>query len=242
MRHKFMALTNPVPGREDDFNAWYDQHHLQEVVDYGNGMVGGRRYRLTDVQRTGQELAPWSYLAYYDMEHEDLEEYHRQPWKPNVRLTSFAGLIMEDHVGWVYTAIGPRAGEAPPPGGHTGGERFLFFALTNPGEGQEAKFNAWYDKQHLPEIIAALPGFIAGQRYRLADAQRTYQPQPPWRYLAVYEVDAPDDTAVQESASGARALTMPAPGVLDPRHLAWVFRPIGAYYGCPPPTTGQSTD
>ena len=50
MRHKFMALTNPVPGREDDFNAWYDGHHLQEVIDYGTGMAGGEdtgsaRYR-----------------------------------------------------------------------------------------------------------------------------------------------------------------------------------------------------
>ena len=174
------------------------------------------------------------------MEHDDLEEYHREPWKPGTRLTPFTGLITDDHVGWVYTAIGPRVGGPPAPAGHTGGERFLFFALTNPGEGEEGAFNVWYDDQHVPEIIATLPGFVEGQRYRLADAQRTNQPRSPWRYLAVYEVEARDARAVQVSADGARFLTMPAPGVLDPRHLAWVFQPIGPYRGCPPPTTSQS--
>ena len=46
MRYIFLALTNPADGREDEFNAWYDEHHIPEVVRYGRGFLGGRRYRL----------------------------------------------------------------------------------------------------------------------------------------------------------------------------------------------------
>ena len=53
MRHAFLALTNPSPGREAEFNAWYDTYHLKEVIRYGTGMRGGRRFRLADTQRPG---------------------------------------------------------------------------------------------------------------------------------------------------------------------------------------------
>jgi hypothetical protein len=241
MKHIFLALTNPVAGREAEFNRWYDEFHLGEVVRYGKGMRGGRRFRLSDVQRPGQARPPWTYLAWYDFEHEDLSEYHRKPWivaKPPLK--PFAGLVADDHAGWVYTPIGERTGLPAAAGREASADRFLFFAFTNAAEGQEAAFNAWYDQQHLPEIVAMLPGFLAGRRFRAAPEQRTTQPPPPWRYLAVYEVQAADAAAVHAAAAGVTSLTKAPAGALDLDHVAWVFEPLGAYLDRMPAAAGST--
>jgi hypothetical protein len=231
MKHVFLALTNPVPGREADFNAWYDKSHLREVVQYGSGMLGGRRFRIAESQRPESETAPWQYLAWYDMDHADLATYHREPWIPNrPALAPFKGLVADGHVAWIYTPIGNTIGDAAILQGRPGKGRYLFFAFTNAGAGHEPAFNDWYDKHHAPEVVAKLPGFVAGQRYRAAPEQRTTQPPLPWRYLAIYEVEAARAGAANAAAEGAKALTQAPAGALDPKHVAWTFESIGEYY------------
>lgn len=46
----------------------------------------------------------------------------------------------------------------------------------------EARFNDWYDAEHVPERLA-LPGFLAARRYRDA--------RSPHRYCALYDTDSP---------------------------------------------------
>jgi len=31
-RHVFAVLTNPVEGREAEFNAWYDDRHVHDIL------------------------------------------------------------------------------------------------------------------------------------------------------------------------------------------------------------------
>ncbi len=228
MRHAFFALTNPAPGREAEFNAWYDAYHLREVMQYGVGMCGGRRFRLSNPQRPGQPPPPWRYLAWYDLEHDDLAAYHRAPWMVSPPpLKPFNGLIAEGFTGWTFTPMGDGAhGFAT---GCPTTDDYLFLALTNAGAGQDEAFNAWYDQHHLSEIVSTLPGFVAGRRFQASPEQRPEQVQPPWRYLAAYSVQAASAAALHEAAAGVRGLTSPPPGALDPDHVAWVFEPIGSY-------------
>jgi hypothetical protein len=233
MKHIFFALTNPTAGHEAAFNTWYDTYHVREVVQYGDGMRGGQRFRSTERQRSEADTPPWKYLAWYDLEHDDLAAYHRAPWIPNrPALASFQGLIEDNHAAWIYSPIGDPVGNPTIlKGEQCDRKRFLFLAFTNAGKGQDQPFNDWYDRHHLPEIVATLPGFVAGRRYRLAEHQRTTpQPAPTWRYLAIYEVVANDDAAVQTAAAAVGTLTRSPSGALDPTHVAWVFRPIGDYY------------
>jgi hypothetical protein len=61
------VVTAPVVGREDEFNRWYDDSHLPEVLQVP-GFVAGRRYALT-----GPGSADGSrFLAIYEIETEDL--------------------------------------------------------------------------------------------------------------------------------------------------------------------------
>jgi hypothetical protein len=70
-RHTFVVFTNPVEGREDEFNDWYDNRHLPDVLAV-QGFVAAQRFRLSETD-PAQEF-PHRYLALYEVDTEDLEK------------------------------------------------------------------------------------------------------------------------------------------------------------------------
>jgi hypothetical protein len=50
---------------------------------------------------------------------------------------------------------------------------------------REDEFNDWYDRTHVPELLA-VPGFVSARRYRRVGDDGGAE------YLAVYEIDADD--------------------------------------------------
>lgn len=66
----FIVQTNPVPGREDEYNNWYTNVHLPDVLKVP-GIVSAQRFRRTAQQR-GAGPYPWDYLAIYECESEDV--------------------------------------------------------------------------------------------------------------------------------------------------------------------------
>jgi hypothetical protein len=67
-KFKMIALTNPVEGREEEYNDWYQNVHLPEIVSY-KGMVSARRYK---VAAPLQAPVSYGYLAIYDIDTDDL--------------------------------------------------------------------------------------------------------------------------------------------------------------------------
>ena len=65
--HLFIAFSNPVPGREDEYNTWYDNVHVPEVNAIP-GYISGQRFKL--VANTTGEM-PGQYLVIYEMETKD---------------------------------------------------------------------------------------------------------------------------------------------------------------------------
>ena len=66
-RYKLVVLTDPVAGREDEFNDWYTKRHLDDVVAVP-GYVSAQRFELVSVARGAFQNR---YLALYDMETDD---------------------------------------------------------------------------------------------------------------------------------------------------------------------------
>lgn len=67
--YSFLVFSNPAEGREDDYNRWYDEVHLGEVVQVP-GFVGARRYKVAP---TGDGEPPaHRYLAVYDIASDDV--------------------------------------------------------------------------------------------------------------------------------------------------------------------------
>ena len=60
---------------------------------------------------------------------------------------------------------------------------------------REDEYNQWYDERHVPEGCA-IPGVTGARRFQLADnGLMANDPSTP-QYLAIYEMDADDPTAV----------------------------------------------
>ena len=68
-RHTFVVFTNPTEGREDEYNDWYDNTHLSDVLKV-EGFVAAQRFKLS-VTDPSQEF-PHRYMALYEVESDDL--------------------------------------------------------------------------------------------------------------------------------------------------------------------------
>ncbi len=68
--YNLIALTNPLNGQEAEFNDWYTNVHLADVLKLP-GVTAARRYRLADTQhRPGPH--EWAYMAVYEIEIDDI--------------------------------------------------------------------------------------------------------------------------------------------------------------------------
>src|SRR5262249_47389637 len=72
---KLMVYSSPVtPQREAEYNRWYNEVHIPEVCMV-NGIVGARRYKLSEAQRDHPEPPRGhQYLTEYDIEAETLQD------------------------------------------------------------------------------------------------------------------------------------------------------------------------
>lgn len=106
-RYTFVVLTNAVEGQEDEYNDWYNNRHLPDVLAC-EGFVAAQRFRLTEMDP--EQEFPHRYLALYEVETDDLA-------KANLALTEAANqgamfispaLNMEDATAKYFTPITER--------------------------------------------------------------------------------------------------------------------------------------
>ena len=67
-RYKMVVMSNAVAGREDEYNDWYQNIHLGELVAL-EGFQSARRFRLVRSLVEGETLP---YLAIYEIETGDI--------------------------------------------------------------------------------------------------------------------------------------------------------------------------
>jgi hypothetical protein len=71
-RFHYTILSRAVPGREEEFVAWYRDRHMPDVLRMP-GVVGGKLFRL-DFQRVYDLDAPqWTLMTIYELEGDDAE-------------------------------------------------------------------------------------------------------------------------------------------------------------------------
>ena len=69
-RYLFVVLANPKDGQENEFNDFYSNRHLADVLNVP-GIKTAERFVLTDPQRMSAP-SPFKYLAIYHVETDDL--------------------------------------------------------------------------------------------------------------------------------------------------------------------------
>ena len=69
-KYTFVVLTNPTPGKEAEYNEWYNKQHIPDVLNIP-GLVCAQRFRIAEDQ-PGADQKAHRYLALYEIETNDL--------------------------------------------------------------------------------------------------------------------------------------------------------------------------
>ncbi len=104
-RYKLVVLSNPVEGREAEYQDWYQNVHLGQVVAF-KGFKSARRFRLAK-NLVEREALP--YLAIYEIETDDLEGVMEEVQKHagTDRLLVSETLDVEHSFAAIYEEFGP---------------------------------------------------------------------------------------------------------------------------------------
>lgn len=106
--HRLIVFTEPTPGRDDEYNRWYDEVHLREVLEV-EGFVSAQRFALADAQIGGGDAAPpGRYLAIYDVEADDLEAALEKLNAGSATMEMSDALDMGSAQAFAYSAIGDK--------------------------------------------------------------------------------------------------------------------------------------
>ena len=218
--HRLIIMSNPAPGKDAEFNAWYDAHvpHVLTVA----GIDAAQRLRFSADQFPPEVIPPskHAYIAIYEVSRPPAEII------PILLDPEFAEGLPDafDHAterAWWYTAIGERVGPPVADPAH----RLLVF--TNPATPElDRELNEWYD-EHLHEVLGLDAGVVNAQRFRLSEDQfpATVMPPSEHRYLAIYDTNV--EPAVTAGTLAAAMEGYEHPHALDLNTLRdWMFSAV----------------
>ena len=112
-RHILVVMSSPVDRREDEYNKWYSDVHLQEVIELP-GFVSAQRFEMADTQLkdilTPAEInraygeTEHRYLAVYEIEAESAGAALQalREARPHFRMSDALGAELNV---WAYTPI-----------------------------------------------------------------------------------------------------------------------------------------
>ena len=88
-RFSFVVYSNPVEGREQEYNDWYSNQHLKDLLAIP-GVISARRFKLSATQ-IHEAAQPYQYLAIYDIEADDVQSFIKE-----LMLRTASGAITRD--------------------------------------------------------------------------------------------------------------------------------------------------
>ncbi|CAB4916732.1 unannotated protein [freshwater metagenome] len=219
--HRLLILSNPAPGKEEEFHAWYPERLAQFLTIPGFDAV--QQFELSDDQFPPEAIPPseHQYMTVYEVSSSPEEAIERLM---DVGMATVPDVIdAASRRAFWFSAVGPLHGAVVPSPEHK------LIVLANPiSEALDGNLNAWYD-EHLEELIGMGAGVVNAQRFKVSDAQFPAEVSPPCghRYLALYDTDtAPKHTC--DTLAGAMA-DYEHPDGLDMATLRdWMFTALEA--------------
>jgi hypothetical protein len=236
-----IVLNNAKPGREDDFNDWYTNEHIVDVVEKLDGFLTAQRFKLVESQLEPTEM---EYSAVYRIAPGQVDEAQaavlmQRAERPEAiaagrrPLLTVSDSLGAPHHSWFYEPITPLLKSTTQPIEPAETDEFMF-VFSNVHEGREDEFNHWYNDEHIIDVVEKLDGFITAQRYELTEKQ--LEPTQ-YRYVAMYRIPAGQMATAQASilmqraeraealAAGRRPLLTVSDTMAEP-HFSWFFAPI----------------
>ena len=207
-----------------DFNDFYGNTHVKEVLANNLGFIRATRYELLEQDARGDFGPRW--LAVYEMDSQKAADHYieRNDGPPEGRPVYTPGpSAWQQYEGWwrlIWHRLVPETGELG-----AGGAPYIYMVGMDVPEGtteqQLREFNDFYTRTHVPEVVA-VSGFVSGIRYELYRDFRHPEPGSP-SFLAVYEAnDESLETRARRAANpGSAAPLSSGPPAWEGHITAW---------------------
>ena len=104
MKHLVLVLSDPTEGQEDEYNRWYEDLHMKEMLSTTN-WKSAQRFVLKD------ELwnkSAHNYLAVYEVEADDPKDVLRQLNATRAERQQSPSIDIDNTAVWVFSEIGPK--------------------------------------------------------------------------------------------------------------------------------------
>lgn len=218
--------TQPDTSDSDltDFNDFYSNTHVKEVLANNPGFIRATRYELLDQDPRGDFGPRW--LAAYEMDSREAADLYikRNDGPPEGRPVYTPGpSAWQQYEGWwrlLWRRLVPKSGVLG-----AGGAPYLFMVGMDVPEGtneeEMAQFNDFYTNIHVPEVVD-VNRFLRGTRYDLYRSFRHPEPGAP-QFLAVYEgTDESLEARARRAAAPEQATPLSSgPPVWEAHVTAW---------------------
>jgi hypothetical protein len=213
-RYAYLVFANPIPGREAEFNDWYSNVHMGDLVQLP-GWTGAQRFRLVTTVQPPPSTAGYrhAYLMIWDLEAPEPNGPLSMSTAAIAGGKSRRGAAFNYNAGagssGTWEAIGPRVtrpdGKGPTIPDVSDNKtprpnRYILLELTNALPGRDADFDK-FSKQRIPSVLS-LPGWMAAQRFRVADTPGRAPSGKP-KYLTVWEVEGASAQAIDSTLNQA---------------------------------------
>jgi hypothetical protein len=236
-RYAYLVMSDPLPGREWDFNDGYQNMHMGDLVQLP-GWTGAQRFRLVPVMpREMKPLYRRGNLIIWDQEGDDLAKLQGESRAAiaggKSRLIPGFDYAPDGPVSVTYQTLGPRASrpdgrkpfipefsdnKTPRP------NRYIKLDFVEPDGGvSDAVFEALL-AAHSSEVLA-LPGWMAAQRFRLpAQLPGVTVPRLSFtKYLVIWETEGMNAQDLQSALADAikTGKVKPLPAKSDTVQSSW---------------------
>jgi hypothetical protein len=217
-RYAYLVMSDPLPGREFDFNDGYQNMHMGDLVQLP-GWTGAQRFRLVpDVApRTTQPLYRRGNLIIWDQEGTDLVKLRGDA---NAAITGGKSRLIpgfdyspDGSVSPTYQVMGARVtrpdGKKPFIPDYADNKtprpnRYIMLDFVEPEAGvSDSAFEAALTRR-VSEVLA-LPGFMAAQSFRFAPPPANARPSRLTftKYLVIWEAEASHPQPLQDALVAA---------------------------------------
>jgi len=200
--------------READFNKWYDDIDIPDVLEVPGYQRARRGLRLGTPDAPVEALPPeeGSYVALYDIAASSIDktiiEMLMATRKMEARGRSTDLLKVTERV-YYHRLAAPteakgRASETGAGAPSAARNDYLYVERVDccRDEAGESRFNDWYAHHHLPGVLGT-SGFQRATRYELYRVLMI-EPKEATRYLTVYELQATSDREAIDEMTAAR--------------------------------------
>jgi hypothetical protein len=199
-RYIYLVFANPIPGKEAEFNDWYTNTHMGDLVQLP-GWMGAQRFRIVTTVQPRPTIAGYAhgYLMIWDLEETEANAALARSEAAIAGGKSQRGAAFNYTPGagarGTYEAMGPRItrpdGKGPTLPDASDNRtprpnRYILMEFTNPLPGKDAEFD---------KAVLSLPGWMAVQRFRMANTPGRAPSDKP-KYLNLWETEGTSAQAI----------------------------------------------